>query len=212
MCIWLSPSGCPVIYFLVAPISYASQRDVDCRHLVWSSSQNVQHWLSQRLPIVAVHTETAVHLPFWHIPHPALIQFTSQTHFRACHTFSQPRGSCIKKAVGVGRYCTAWGVCEWVLLGLTRTKTLPYISVESIERGLGFITEQIRGVKSISNSFGFKALLTKALRFQEVIKTIWFLLLLFKEKKRRVTSVIRQDLCGISEATAIDLLLYFIVH
>lgn len=47
-----------------------------------------------------------------------------------------------------------------------------YISIESVERGLAFITEQIRKGKSISNSFGFKALLTKALRFQEVIKTI----------------------------------------
>lgn len=88
----------------------------------------------------------------------------------ALPTERQPRGD--GPAAG-GRRGALRGACllDYREKGMNGAQNL-YISIESVERGLAFITEQIRKGKSISNSFGFKALLTKALRFQEVIKTI----------------------------------------
>lgn len=101
---------------------------------------------------------------FWH---PTLIQFTTQTHIRGCHISSQLRGSFIKKG-------TVEAVEEYAHVLLVVEKIL---DLGGIYRRLSL---QNRRTGVISNSF--KVLLTKALRLQELIKTIWLLLLLFREE------------------------------
>lgn len=109
-------------------------------HLGWRSSKNEQHQLSEMLPIEAVHTEPAVHLPFWHILHPTVIQFTTKTHFRACHISPAERQSHQEILQAVKRYCNLWNMCD-CCQELREEKKL-YISGAAAIKGL--IRKQFR--------------------------------------------------------------------
>lgn len=58
------------------------------------------------------------------------------------------------------------------LVGRASTRKSARFPSSAFEGGLAFITAQIKTGESISGSFGFKARLTKALRFQPEIETI----------------------------------------